>query len=164
MKLYTVIDSDSGSLAITPHPSSGSSLRSDVECWAESGINTVVSLLTDTEEKELALSNEKTVVAEHGMNFRSFAVPDRRVPQDLGAFCDLATEIAHLIGRKRRIVVHCWAGIGRSGLLASAVLVLMGHDPKTVFDLVSKVRGESVPDTQDQVSWFLDKVVPELNC
>ena len=167
MKLYTVIDNGSGSLAIAPHPSSGSSLHFDVEYWAESGIDTVVSLLTETEEQELDLSNERTVVAKHGMTFRSFAVPDMRVPQALPAFCELATEIAHLIRRKRRILVHCWAGIGRSGLLASAVLVLMGHDPETVFDLVTKVRGESVPDNQDQVDWFSDKIVPHLtniNC
>jgi protein-tyrosine phosphatase len=162
-----VIDKGSGSLAIAPHPSSASSLHFDVEYWASSGIDTVVSLLTDTEEQELDLSNERTVVAENGMNFRSFAVPDMCVPQDLPAFCELATEIVHLIGRKRRIIVHCWAGIGRSGLLASAVLVLMGHDPETVFDLVTMVRGESVPDTQDQVDWFVEKVVPHLtrmNC
>ncbi len=157
-----MIDKGSGSLAIAPHPSSGSSLHFDIEYWAKSGIDTVVSLLTDAEEQELDLSNERAVVAEHGMNFRSFAVPDMRVPQDLSGFCELAAEIAHLIGEKRRIMVHCWAGIGRSGLLASTVLVLMGHDPETVFDLVTKVRGESVPDTQAQVDWFADEVVPHL--
>lgn len=167
MKLYTVIDNGPGSLAIAPHPSSGSSLYSDVEYWAGSGIDIVVSLLTDKEEKELGLSNEKTVVAELGMNFRSFAIPDMRVPQELSAFCELAIEIAHLIRGKRRIIVHCWAGIGRSGLLASTVLVLMGNDPETVFDLVTKVRGESVPETQEQRDWFADKVVPlltDMNC
>ena len=162
MKIYTVIDNGSGSLAIMPHPSSGISLHSDIECLARSGFDTVVSLLTKAEEQELDLSNESVVVAESGMGFRSFAIPDKRVPQDLPAFCELASEIVNLIGQERRVIVHCWAGIGRSGLLASTVLVLMEHNPGTVFDQVTRVRGETVPETRDQVDWFVDKVLPHL--
>ena len=146
-----------------PHPSSGKTLYSDIEYLAKSGIDTVISLLTDIEEKELSLSNEKAVVVMHSMDFRSFPFLDKRVPHDLPAFCELASDISHLVEQKHRVIVHCWAGIGRSGLLASAVLVLMGHDPKTVFDLVTKVRGKSVPETQEQFSWFVHKVLPYLS-
>lgn len=163
MKFYTVIDNGSGYLAIMPHPSSGKALHSDIEYLAKSGIDTVISLLTDIEEKELNLSNEKAVVVKHGMDFRSFSILDKRVPHDLPAFCELASDILHLMEKEHRVIVHCWAGIGRSGLLASAVLVLMGHDPKTVFDLVTTARGKPIPETQEQTSWFVYKVLPYLS-
>jgi protein-tyrosine phosphatase len=50
--------------------------------------------------------------------------------------------------------VHCRAGIGRSGIAAAAVLVSLGHEPRDVFAMVSKARGVSVPDTDEQIEWF----------
>ncbi len=146
-----------------PHPSSGNPIYAQIEYLANSGIDTVISLLTDSEVQELDLSHEQAALVEHGMDFRSFPIPDKRVPDDMPAFCELACDISRLIEQKHRVIVHCWAGIGRSGLLASAVLVLKGHDPKTVFDLVTSTRGESVPETQEQRHWFVNTALPHLS-
>ncbi|MEQ9209713.1 MAG: hypothetical protein RLN96_07720, partial [Pseudomonadales bacterium] len=67
------------------------------------------------------------------------------------------------IEQKHRVVLHCWAGIGRSGLLAATILVRMGHDSETVFDLVSKARGESIPETQEQEHWFNNEALPYMD-
>jgi protein tyrosine phosphatase len=110
----------------------------------------------------LGLSDEKSVVLEQGMEFSSFPILDQGVSEDLVAFCDLARDIARGITNKQRMVVHCWAGIGRSGLLASAILVLLGHDSKTVFDPVTRLRGEPIPETEEQRNWFINEVLPVL--
>ncbi|MEQ8207198.1 MAG: protein-tyrosine phosphatase family protein, partial [Woeseia sp.] len=126
MKFHTVIDSGSGSLAIMPHPKSDGPLDSTIELLSKSCIDTVISLLTLTEEQELDLTDERAAVIQHGMQFRSFPIRDKGVPLDLPAFCELAADISRLIEQKHRVVLHCWAGIGRSGLLAATILVRMG--------------------------------------
>jgi hypothetical protein len=45
------------------------------------------------------------------------------------------------------------SGIGRSSLLAAAVLVEDGVDPDEAWDLIS-ARGYAVPDTEEQRIWL----------
>ncbi len=160
MKFYTMFDNGSGSLAIMPHPPAGESLAAHVQFLAENGFHSVISLLTDTEARKLGLTEEGDAVIEGGMDFRSFPVSDMGVPDELPAFYNLACDISRLIKQERRIVVHCWAGIGRSGLLASAVLVVLGDKPDTVFNRVTMARGKQVPETQEQKRWFVQEFLP----
>jgi len=59
------------------------------------------------------------------------------------------------ISNGENTVIHCRAGIGRTGLLAASVLVKHGHSPNDAFRIVSKARGVDVPDTRDQSDWVI---------
>ena len=50
-------------------------------------------------------------------------------------------------------VVHCRAGIGRTGIVAVGVLFHCGFEPIEAFEHISNKRGVSVPDTQEQIDW-----------
>lgn len=163
LTFYSVINDGPGSLAIMPHPAARDSLRSDIAWLAESGFDIVVSLLTPAEEQELELFNEPSLAVEYGMRFVSCPVPDMSVPDDLPAFAELAFKIVKLIQDGRNVLVHCRGGIGRSGLLASAVLVLMGYEPSMVFEFVTRARGENIPETRKQADWFTGRYLPYLS-
>jgi len=71
-----------------------------------------------------------------------------RRPADPGGeyreVCAAVDTIADLRGRGHGVVVHCRAGIGRTGLVVGAVLVAEGHDPDEVtawLDRVQRARG-----------------------
>lgn len=145
-----------------PHPAEPGLLRGNLASLADAGFDTLVSLLTSAEAEELKLGAERDLAAELGMEFLSFPVPDMQVPDDLAAFAELASDIARRVQNDHRVAVHCWGGIGRSGLLAAAVLVLLGHRSQDVFDQVSRARGESVPETREQAEWFADQLLPWL--
>lgn len=162
-KFYPLFDDGPGLLAVMPHPSAGDLLRSQMGHLNDVGIDTVVSLLTEAEERELALSEEGAVVGELGMEFVSFPIQDKREPDNVPAFCALVDDLSGRIGQGQKIMVHCWAGIGRSGLLSSAVLVALGISPDTVFDMASRARGASIPETQNQGQWFAQKFLPHFN-
>jgi hypothetical protein len=49
--------------------------------------------------------------------------------------------------------LHCRAGIGRSGLMAAGLLMFLGEQETVAWDRVSKARGLSLPDTQEQRFW-----------
>jgi protein-tyrosine phosphatase len=52
------------------------------------------------------------------------------------------------------VAVHCYGGIGRSPLVAAAVLVRSGRSAQAAWQLVGRARGLRVPDTDDQRDWL----------
>src|SRR5262249_25151562 len=51
----------------------------------------------------------------------SFPIPDYGVPNDREAFWSLAMKIAGQLKAGGRVLIHCGAGIGRTGTLAKCV-------------------------------------------
>jgi protein-tyrosine phosphatase len=153
-QIYKVQAIGDGFLAVMARPRSGEWLRDELRGLAQMGVTTIASLLEQREEAELDLLSERAVAEELGMAYVSFPIADRGVPKATQTFRDFTTQLASDIRAGRGIAVHCRAGIGRSGLTAAAVLVALGHPPRNVFAMVSKARGVTVPDTEEQVEWF----------
>ena len=53
------------------------------------------------------------------------------------------------------IIVHCRMGIGRSSIIAAAVLLAKGYKAMNLIREISLVRGLQVPDTKEQVDWLV---------
>jgi len=125
-----------------------------VEKWRQSGIETVVSLLTPDEESELDILDEAKEVAKHGMRFISFPIPDRGIPGSATAAFRMLDAVHGELQRGKNVLVHCRQGIGRSGLVAASLLVLDGAEPHAAIEEVSKARGVRVPETAAQEKWI----------
>ena len=144
-----------GRLGILPRPRGGDWLRDETRAWRAAGIDVVVSLLESEEAAQLALEAEAAAAAASGVVFRSFPIPDRGVPASKEAVADLVGEIVGALEEGRSVAVHCRHGIGRSGLIASAVLMTGAIDPATALKAVSDARGVEVPETEEQRQWFM---------
>ena len=84
----------------------------------------------------------------------SFPIVDFGVPDDREAFWSLASGIANQLRAGGRVLIHCGAGIGRTGTLAVCVLLALGK-PRARAEQVVLAAG-SHPETADQrqlVSW-----------
>jgi protein-tyrosine phosphatase len=53
-------------------------------------------------------------------------------------------------------VTQCFAGIGRSTLLACTTLVMLGVGAEQALRLVTEARGLPVPDTEAQRHWLYE--------
>jgi protein-tyrosine phosphatase len=118
------------------------------------GLTDVISLLEDQEVRELDLIREADMARSAGLTFERFTIPDRGVPASFKAAHELWNLLAVNIRGGRSIGIHCRAGIGRSGLITTGVLVQLGVPENHAWQRVSTARGVSVPDTDEQRRWL----------
>ncbi|OZG75488.1 hypothetical protein BTA51_01140 [Hahella sp. CCB-MM4] len=131
-----------------PKPSS-EWLKEDIHYLSSLGITKVVSLLEFREACELGLENEERELQHHGIEYQNFPIQDRGLP-NLTLFAELVDALYEEIQRGHNLAIHCRAGIGRTGMLASCILIKDQYDPQTAIDMVSAARGVGIPDTQEQ--------------
>ena len=143
-----------GCLAIMAQPASTGSVASAISEIAALGFHQVVSLLEPAEANALGLAQEAELVTGQSMEFISYAIPDMGLPKSSDDFARLAQNLYTRIESGTNTLIHCRGGIGRSGLLAAAVLLLDGKDVQAAFSLVSRMRGRRVPETAQQGAWL----------
>lgn len=148
------VDVRRGRLGVMARPRGHDGLPAEVRAWAVLNAHTVVSLLETAEADALGLEDEQVLCALCGIEFVRFPVPDHRVPEAPDRFFALAEELATRVAGGKTVLIHCRAGIGRSALLAAAIIVRNGCSADEAFDALSRARGVVVPETLEQENWF----------
>jgi len=127
---------------------------------SEKGIQKVISFTSMDEIR--AKSPEYAKAIEAGslpFDWISFPIRDFYVPEDRDAYLRLVKETARNIAGGESVLVHCAAGIGRTGMFAASVLLALGLDKS---DAVAHVRSAgSEPEITYQaalVDWVADNI------
>ena len=144
---------EAGRLAIMPRPRAGDWLLDEIAGWKAEGISAVVSLLEQHEVDELELRQEPTLCKAAGIEFVSFPIPDRGVPESMRETQRLVRSLSAAIADGKAVAIHCRKGIGRSSLIAACILVHLGYDANSAFETIARARGVGVPDTGLQRDW-----------
>jgi protein-tyrosine phosphatase len=101
----------------------------------------------------LLTPDEADLAAAHFIRFVSLPIPDLGVPASQVQAADSLRAIVDELERGRNVAIHCRQGIGRSGMIAAALLVRAGAEPRDAFHRISQVRGVPVPETDEQRNW-----------
>jgi protein-tyrosine phosphatase len=125
----------------------------DLATVKAAGIDTVVSLLEPAEAVKAGLSAQSEACAALGLTFLNHPIRDMHLPVP-DAFTAFATDIATRLQDGAHVAVHCFASIGRTGMLTCTVLGHFGYDAETAQAHVSKMRGALVPDTPQQTRFI----------
>lgn len=153
-KLYWIDTLFPGRLAISARPRGGDWLEEEIEGWRMAGVDAVVSLLTPQETEDLELQRESKLSAAHGIQFISLPIEDRGVPASWSEASSVVADVSSLLHRGRNVAIHCRQGIGRSGMIAAAVLEAHGAPADDALGRVSRTRGLDVPETPEQREWI----------
>jgi protein-tyrosine phosphatase len=154
MNLYWADGPWSGKLALAARPHGGDWLGDEIASWRRAGVNIVFSLLTSEEERDLGLGDEAIQVKSRGLQFLSFPITDREVPDSSTKVAAALEKLDADLSSGRNVVVHCRQGIGRTGLMAACLLVMKGLKPEAAVKSLSTARGISVPETAAQRRWI----------
>ncbi len=161
--IYEVELIGSGFLAVMAKPVAGEWIEDEFRGIANLGIMQIVSLLESSEEYEVGLTDEKKLSEKYGMEFVSFPLPDRGLPRSLGEYSKFTKNLYHQIAGGKNTVIHCRAGIGRTGVVAAGVLLHCGFEPEEAFEQISEKRGVVVPDTIEQRNWVIEHAAKITN-
>lgn len=124
--------------------------------FAEGGIRQILSLLELHEEYVLGLEKESQLCADANIVFDSFPIPDQGVPSNAHRLSEKSRKIYLDCAGGDSTAIHCRAGIGRSSLVAAAVLLHVGLSVDQAFARIQDARGLEVPDTPEQAQWLRD--------
>lgn len=128
-------------------------LPDDIQTARAAGITTIISLLEPAEAAKIGLQDEAAACAANGITFLSHPIRDMHLP-DPEAFTAFAKAIATRIQNGEHAALHCYASIGRSGMLTCAILAHFGFDAQSALHHVTKMRGTQIPDTPEQTAFI----------
>ncbi|HTS51441.1 MAG TPA: protein-tyrosine phosphatase family protein [Bryobacteraceae bacterium] len=143
-----------GRLAISARPRGGDWLADEVKGWRQAGFDIIVSLLTPDEADEMELGMEQRYSREHELEFVSFPIVDRSVPESRAAALKLIEHLEAELARGKNINIHCRQGIGRSALIAAGLLLARGVPKEEALQRISSSRHAPVPETPEQRQWI----------
>jgi protein-tyrosine phosphatase len=143
-------------LGIMARPRGNEWLDDEISSLKKQNVNHLISLLESTEIDELGLKKENHLCATHGIDFSNFPIVDRNIPNDEGKINAFINLMSSEIEMGHSLVIHCRMGIGRSSIIAASILLKLrdGSNVKDIMNKISLVRGLTVPDTEDQITWL----------
>jgi len=153
MNVYWIRD-ESPRLGIIPRPRGWDWLEGDIDSIQKAGIDVVVSALMPSEVDELGLADEPSHCQALGIEFFSFPIEDRGIPDCVDFYCDLIRMLNERLNQGKSVAVHCRAGIGRSSTMVASVLIAHGLSVESAFREIETARGCAVPDTPEQRKWI----------
>lgn len=154
--IYEIELIGSGSLSVMAKPVSGEWIEDEFAGIANWGIGRIVSLLEHHEACEVGLGEERKYSKKYGMDFVHYPIPDRGLPSSVQDYQAFTKWLYREAAGGLNTVVHCRAGIGRTGIVAAGVLLHCGFEPQDAIDHITKRRGIAVPDTKEQLEWVFE--------
>lgn len=130
------------------------SLARDLAELVDWGALALVTLVEAREMELLGVPNLGPGVREHGLEWFHLPTPDGLAPAASfePVWQEVAPRLHAMLDADQRLVVHCRAGLGRSGCIAARLLIERGDEPDDAIRAVRRARHFAI-ETGDQWSW-----------
>lgn len=145
---YLVTEIGKGALYVMPAPRPRQ-LHNHIRYLKMNGLTKVLCLMEPTEMERLQLGAEESYCTHEGLEFENFPIVDHSIT-DPEKLRPLAKRLLQEIKEGAHLVVHCFAGIGRTGIVSCAILIENAMSAEQAMEVVSEKRQLRVPETQEQ--------------
>lgn len=157
-KIYWLHTFDNAAkLGTMARPRGNDWLEDEINHLKSKNVGVLVSLLEKEEIRELKLEREGEFCKAKAIDFINFPIPDITVPTQKDKVNALINNLTSLLNNGITVVIHCRMGIGRSSIIAAAILLEFGFKATEIIDNISLIRGLKVPDTEEQLQWLIEK-------
>ncbi|MDP5085089.1 MAG: protein phosphatase [Yoonia sp.] len=140
-----------GVLALSPLPGRTRHYHADWLRLLEWQPHLVISMTEQAELDRKGAGSLGTDLANAGIDWLHLPVPDFGVPvaMDWPAVRDQALGI---LMQRRRVLVHCFGGCGRSGMMVLRLMIAAGEAPDAALARLRHIRPCAV-ETEAQMDW-----------
>ena len=133
-----------------------STTRERIRAFEEAGISAFIDL---TEEGELLSYSHYLETASH----QRFPIPDVSVPASERSVIETLDAIDRHLDAGRSVYVHCWGGVGRTGVIVGCWLARHGLPGETALQRLRKLWAScpksshrNSPETPEQEDYILN--------
>ncbi|MEI7913068.1 MAG: tyrosine-protein phosphatase [Verrucomicrobiota bacterium] len=111
------------------------------------GVRTFLDLTTPADQMEPYEELLPGLEREAGIPLRriSLPIPDMCIPSSVDTMREIMTAIRESIERAPAVYVHCWGGIGRTGMVVGCWLRELGYDPDAALKHVQHLYSSQMP-------------------
>ena len=115
--------------------------RRKLELLAAAGVGTIIDLTDDDDWLTPYADHVAAVAAERGVSLErlSHPIPDQGVTTP-ERYDRIVAEIERALAGGRKVFVHCWGGIGRTGTVVGIWHVHRGHSPEAALERIAASR------------------------
>ena len=110
----------------------------------------LVTLLEKHELEDIQISELQILAEAQGVKSIWFPIKDRSIPISINKFIDLIKNIIEEVEKGQIIVIHCKAGLGRTGMVTACCLVALGYSPNDATKTVRKTRQYTIETTEQE--------------
>ena len=128
-----------------------------IKQWRKSNVVMVITLLEKVDHHKLDLVRLVRELQAERITWRHFPIPNMEPPmQDTVPYLEnLVEEVASIFANDSKVVIHCHAGLGRTGLVAAILLTSFGMKPKEAIATIRMHRPGSI-ETHPQEEFVFD--------
>ena len=143
-----------GTLALSPLPGRSRHYYTDWLRLLDWQPDLVVTVCTQAELDRKGAGTLGRDLAAAGIAWRYWPVPDygTPLPAQEESWPDLARDIRAVLASRGRVLVHCFGGCGRSGMVVARVLASLGEPPAAALARLRAVRPCAL-ETAAQEAW-----------
>ena len=153
-KLHWIQQIEPYGIAVAQCPIGFKALAISVQSWQQAEVTLVISLLEEHESARFGVAKEAELCEKEGLRFFSYPIEDFNTPDSMDDFNIFVNRILQFILKGDKVLIHCYAGVGRTGILAACLIATLKKIPThEIFVLLRESRGYEMPATRAQKEW-----------
>ncbi|EPR21287.1 hypothetical protein L905_07340 [Agrobacterium sp. TS43] len=140
-----------GTIGMMPCPGRSASILAEVSKLEELGVDVVVSLMQDQEFPDLSGFSE--VLRSSEIEWIRLPIVPNSIPDAASDWNLVRSVLINRITNGKFVAIHCWGGLGRTGMIAADLLTAFSHEPSDAITLVRQVRPGTI-ESEAQERWI----------